>query len=121
MRLSAIQQLFARDIVRLLLFMESKEFSYTFGEALRSKEQAEIYAQQGKGIVNSLHCQKLAMDINLFDNKGTYLTDAKDYAQFGVYWESLTPCNRWGGNFHDKNGKVFADANHFERNERPSI
>lgn len=116
MRMSEIQQFFARDIVRLLLEMEKQGFKYTFGEAMRSPEQAEIYAKSGKGICNSLHCQRLAIDINLFNEKGEFLDKSSDHAPFGKFWESLNPTNRWGGNFKER-----ADGNHYERNDRQSI
>lgn len=111
MRISTIQQSFARDVVRLLLYMESKEFSYTFGEAFRTAEQAEIYAKNGKGIVNSLHCKRLAIDINLFDKNGNYLDSKESHAEFGAFWEKLHPTNRWGGGFKR------VDSCHYERNE----
>lgn len=120
MKLSQVQQLFARDIVMLLKHMEEKGFSYTFGEAFRTAEQAEIYAKEGKGIKNSLHCQRLALDINLFDADGKFLEDADSHRQFGIYWEFLNPVNRWGGNFKKPDGKPFVDANHYERNEKQS-
>jgi hypothetical protein len=115
MRLSQIQQFFSRDIVRLLMFIEKNECSYTFGEAYRTKEQAEIYAANGKGIKNSLHCQRLAMDINIFNQKGDILTTVSEYEPYATYWESLNPKNRAGAFFKDR-----PDADHFERNEKPS-
>jgi len=81
-------------------------------------EQAKINARNGTGIANSLHCKSLAFDINLFDSNGDYLEDAQSHKQFGEFWESLNPANRWGGNFKDKNGKPFPDGNHYERNEK---
>ena len=118
MKLSEMQQLFARDIVVLLKHMEEKGFKYTFAEAYRTPEQAEINARKGTGIINSLHCKRLAFDINLFDADGNYLEDAASHKQFVEFWESLHPANRWGGNFKDKNGKPFPDGNHYERNEK---
>lgn len=114
MKLSEVQQLFSRDIVRLLKHMEDKGFKYTFGEAFRTAEQAELYAKQGKGIKNSLHCQRLALDINLFDADGKFLDSTDAHAEFGTYWESLHPGNRWGGRFPKP------DGNHYERNEKQS-
>jgi hypothetical protein len=115
MRLSELQQLFARDTVKLFEFIHSLNYSFTYGEAMRSIEQAEIYAKEGKGIIDSLHCKRLAIDINIFDEQGNYLDKTESYKTFGTYWESLSPVNRWGGKF------TRADGNHFERNERPSI
>jgi hypothetical protein len=115
MQLSQLQQLFARDVVKLLLFIEEEGFFFTFGETYRTAEQAELYAKQGKGIVNSLHCKRLAIDINVFNEKCEFLTSTKDYEVFGKYWESLHPTNRWGGKFTDKSGKPKPDGNHFER------
>lgn len=104
------QAWFAKDVSLLIKEIFLKGYSCTFGEAYRTPEQAEIYAKQGKGIKNSLHCKRLAIDLNLFSPEGKYLTEAKEYTYFGIYWKSLGKKNRWGGDF--KNG----DANHFERN-----
>lgn len=114
MKLSELQQLFASDVVKLMLFMESKGFKYTFGETYRTQEQAALYAQQGKGIKDSLHCKRLAIDINLFSENGEFLTEAIDHQPFGIYWEKLSPMNRWGGKFKT------CDGNHYERHEKQS-
>lgn len=104
------QQLFVQDIVKLIIYIHSKGYNVSFGEAFRTSEQAAIYAEEGKGIKDSLHCKRLAIDLNLFNPAGLYLTENHLYAPFGEYWESLDPINRWGGNFERK------DGNHFERN-----
>lgn len=110
MTLSQEQQEFARQVALLITYINTTGYKVTFGEALRTPEQAEIYAKQGKGIKDSLHCKSLAIDLNLFDKSGKYLTQTDDYRTFGEYWESLDPKNRWGGRF------TRADGNHFERN-----
>jgi len=105
------QQKFAQDVVTLLSYMLNQGYKFTFGETMRTKEQAELYAKQGKGIKNSLHCKRLAIDINLFDPQGEFLSKSEDHTIFGEYWESLSPVNRWGGRF------TRPDGNHYERNE----
>ncbi len=104
------QAKFAQDIGKLIDYIYASGFSCTLGEAYRTPEQAEIYLKEGKGIKNSQHCKKLAIDIQLFDHNGNYLTDPKDYLQFNLYWESLDVKNRSGRNFPRP------DSNHFERN-----
>jgi len=110
MSLSSNQQQFVLDVAKLISFIYESGYFCTFGEAYRTKEQAMIYAKEGKGIIDSLHCQRLAIDLNIFDNKDNFLTQLKDYEKFGVYWESIDPINRWGGRFSRP------DADHFERN-----
>ena len=114
MKLSELQQLFARDTIKLFQGILDLGYTFTYGEAMRSPEQAAIYAQSGKGIADSLHCKRLAIDINLFKD-GMYLEKTEDYEQVGKLWESICPVNRWGGTF-----KRCADGNHFERNDKPS-
>lgn len=111
MRLSEQQAAFARDVAKLINWIFDNGFAVTLGEAFRTAEQAEIYAKEGKGIKDSLHCKRLAIDLFLFDHEGHYLQDKKDYQEFGVFWESLNPHNRWGGNFSR------VDCVHFERRE----
>ena len=102
------QAIFSQNVALLLKYIASKGFFVTFGEAYRTQEQAKIYASEGKGIPNSLHCKRLAIDLNLIDKNGSYLPDEFSYEPFGIFWETLHTLNRWGGHF--KRG----DANHFE-------
>lgn len=111
MKLWEQQSLFAFNVSKLILFINSHEFHVTFGDAYRAPEMAAIYAKEGKGIVNSLHCKRLAIDLNLFDLNGDYLSNPKYYEQFGIYWKTLHDHNRFGGDFAKK------DANHFEMQE----
>lgn len=108
MVLNECQEAFARNAAKLITFIFNKGYSCTLGEAFRPQETAAIYAKQGKGIVDSLHCKRLAIDLQLFSPDNKYLTVTKDYKIFGEYWESLHPYNRWGGHF------ARGDGNHFE-------
>jgi hypothetical protein len=102
--LSDKQKTFARLVGLLLSDIYASGHGVTFGEAYRSPEEAARLAAAGKGIVNSLHCQRLAIDLNLFRGDD-YVVDPEAYRPFGEHWETLHPLARWGGRF--------ADANHF--------
>lgn len=108
MTLQHKQAIFALNVGKLIIFIYKQGYAVTFGEALRTEEQANIYAQQGKGIVDSLHRKKLAVDLNLFDSSGKYCNDVASFKQFGEYWKTLDPANRFGGDFKR------VDLNHFE-------
>lgn len=83
----------------------SHGYELTFGEAFRTKEQAEWYAKKGKGIKKSKHRERLAVDFNLFTN-GKYQTKTEIYKDLGHQWKCLG--GTWGGDFKRK------DGNHFE-------
>ncbi|NHB87188.1 M15 family metallopeptidase [Photorhabdus tasmaniensis] len=105
MTLSEKQQLFTQLIAQLITWAGDKGYRLTFGEAYRTPAQAAINAQTGAGIANSLHTQRLAVDLNLFIN-GVYQTQTADYLPLGEYWESLG--GTWGGRFKSR-----PDGNHF--------
>lgn len=108
MTLQQKQSIFAQNVARLIMHVQAIGGSCSIGEVFRTPEPAEIYAKEGKGIIDSLHCKKLAIDLHLFSEGGQYLTDIKDYEPFGKYWEGLNPTNRWGGHFKR------VDSVHFE-------
>jgi len=110
MTLRERQFIFALNVAKLIEYIYSQGYTVTFGEAYRTPEMAEIYAKQGKGIKNSLHTKRLAIDLNLFKD-GKYLSDVESHRMFGVYWEKLHPHNRWGGRFR------IGDGNHYEMQE----
>ena len=112
MKLSEIQQEFSMDVVKLLQYISSQGYKFTLGEVFRTPEQAKLNAASGTGILNSLHCQRLAIDINLFKDD-VFLQDTKDHEPFAQFWTSLHPNNRWGGTFKR------IDGNHYERNQTP--
>jgi hypothetical protein len=107
MSLSEKQQQFAILVAKLILWADEQGYAVTFGEAYRTPEQAALNAKKGSGIANSLHTQRLAIDLNLFKN-GRYLSDSEDHKPLGDYWKSLGPECCWGGDF-----KPSADGNHY--------
>ncbi|MDX1902101.1 MAG: M15 family metallopeptidase [Gammaproteobacteria bacterium] len=107
MTLNEKQKKFTLLVARLIHWAYSKGYELTFGEAFRTQEQAALNAKKGIGIRNSLHCQRLAIDLNLFIN-GVYQPDSAKYKPLGEYWKSLDPDCCWGGDF-----KNLKDANHF--------
>lgn len=102
MILRKAQEIFALNIAQLIVAIFKHGFTCTLGEAWRTPKMAEIYAKQGKGIKNSQHCIRLALDINLFKD-GQYLTNSSAHKPFGDIWESMCPNNRWGGRYKDGN------------------
>ncbi len=105
MRLSEKQQQFTLLIARLIIQANEQGMGLTFGEAYRTPEAARQNARQGTGIAASLHCQRLAIDLNLFIN-GEYQTDTGAYRALGEMWEALG--GSWGGRFKNN-----PDGNHF--------
>lgn len=102
MTLSQQQRLFVQLIGKLIAYAYENGFELTWGEAWRTPEQAKIYARQGKGIANSLHTDRLAIDFNLFI-KGVYQTNGDAHKPLGEWWEKQHPLCRWGGRFRDGN------------------
>ena len=113
MSLLSKQATFANNVSLLLAFMFKEGYQVTFGEAYRTPEQAVLDYKHGIGIVDSLHCKRLAIDLMLFKD-GAYLSDTEAYKSFGEYWATLNPLNRWGGTFHDSHGNKKPDGDHFE-------
>lgn len=110
------QSIFAKNVCLLIQFILSQGFLVSFGEAFRTPEQARIDAAKHIGITHSLHCNRLAIDLNIHDKNGKYLTQTKDYEFAGKYWESLYLHNKWGGHFTSGSCKG-ADGNHFEQRD----
>jgi hypothetical protein len=107
MTLGEKQRRFTELVGRLILWAYDEGYELTFGEAFRTPEQAALNAKSGKGISNSLHTQRLAVDLNLFIN-GEYRTKTEDYEPLGEYWESLDPEAAWGGRFSKPDGNHFS-------------
>ena len=107
MTLSEAQRVFAKMVGQLIAWAYANGYELTFGEAWRTPEQAKLNAQSGTGIANSLHCIRLAVDLNLW-KAGVYQTDSEAYKPLGDFWKGLHAQNAWGGDFSSR-----PDGNHF--------
>lgn len=96
------QELFMRLLPRLIDYAHSQGYELRGGELERSRAQAAANAKTGQGIANSLHVERLAIDLHLFRH-GQYLTASDDHRPLGEFWEALHPLCRWGGHFNDGN------------------
>lgn len=101
-----LQRKFPPLVALLIQWIYTQGLEVTFGEAWRTPEQAAWNAAHGKGIVHSLHCDRLAIDLNLFKD-GVYLTDAESYKPLADYWKTLDPDACAGYDFASR------DADHF--------
>lgn len=104
--MSRLQEEFSQSAARLIQKASQLGYGVTFGEAYRTPEQAAINAAKGSGISNSLHTDRLAIDLNLFKD-GVYITDSEGHELLGIWWKSLGPMYRWGGDF------AKPDPNHY--------
>ena len=102
MTLGQKQELFMRLLPRLIDFAHEQGYALRGGELERKPDVAAANAAKGTGIANSLHRDKLAIDLNLFRN-GKWLTRSEDHKPLGEFWEALHPLCRWGGRFGDGN------------------
>ena len=129
MTLRERQVIFSLNISKLTQFIFASGYECTEGESYRTPEQAWLNALPktstivaktplgdlpytlpvgGKGIKKSLHMFRLAKDFNLFKD-GTYLVDVESHRQFGEYWKTLHPDNKWGGDWGDGNHYSMTD------------
>ena len=114
MTLGDKQRLFARLLGEFIVWCYANDYEITFGEATRPPELAQLYASQGRGIANSLHGKRLALDINLFldlsveSDEDIYQNDSEAYRPLGEKWKSMNPLCRWGGDFSKPDGNHFS-------------
>lgn len=102
MTLREKQSLFVLLIGKFIDHAYALGYELTFGETYRTPAQAIAMAKAGKGIRNSLHVNRLAVDFNLFKD-GHYCPYTEQWRPLGEYWESLHELARWGGRFGDGN------------------
>ena len=107
MTLGEKQRLFVSLVAKLITWAYANGYEFTFGDAYRSPEEAILNAASGKGIKNSNHPRRLAIDLNLFIN-GQYRTSSEDYRPLGEYWMKLHPLCCWGGDFSKPDGNHFS-------------
>lgn len=103
-----LQSKFAFNAARFLLWLEAQGYQVGLGEAWRTPEQAQIYADTGKGIANSLHRDRMAIDLIIRRNGQE--VGPEDYKRCGEAWKAFDPLNRWGGDFKRYDGQHFSQT-----------
>lgn len=110
MTLNQYQQAFCALVAHFIIELNRRGYGVTFGEAWRSPTEAAINAKEKTGIRDSLHCERLAVDLNLF-KEGHWLTTKEEYREAGELWEAQSQTDLyklvWGGNFKEP------DSDHF--------
>jgi hypothetical protein len=106
-QLELLQRAFPPLVAALITKLYASGYECSFGEAWRTPQQAAIYAAEGKGIAHSEHCNRLAIDLNLFKD-GVYQTDTAAFAELGAWWKLQHAAARWGGDFTRQDGNHFS-------------
>src|SRR5512139_602794 len=102
MMLREKQSKFARMVADLIIKAEELGFEVTLGDAYRDPRlHGGIGVRMGYGHPKSCHKLRLAIDLNLFNKGGTFLTTTEDHRELGEWWESQG--GTWGGRFNDAN------------------
>lgn len=111
MKLSEKQMKFTVMVGKLIAYATELNIGLTMGHAWRDTETQKKLFEQGRSkTMKSKHLDKLAIDLNVFIDKGNgrvWSTKTEDYQTLGEYWKHLG--GRWGGDFIG-----FTDAGHFE-------
>lgn len=101
MTLGQKQRKFTLMVAQLIQWAYEKGYELTLGDAYRDpRVHGEVGAKKSYSSANSLHKDRLAIDLNLFKNQD-YLKSTEDYLPLGEYWESIG--GAWGGRFNDGN------------------
>jgi hypothetical protein len=107
MSLNSKQWEFSQSMAALIQHAKALGYEVVMGETYRTPAQAQADAASGAGIAHSLHCDSLAVDLNLFLD-GKYITDSTGHADLGAWWKALGSDYRWGGDFSTRK-----DYNHY--------
>lgn len=111
MSLNTKQAAFTYKIASLIVWANDQGYDLIGAELFRTPEQAALYAKQGKGIKNSVHRKKLALDMFLLKD-GKISWDPEDYRPIGEKWKTMHDDARWGGDFPGRDAVHFS----FEHN-----
>lgn len=82
-------------VALLIQFAYEQGYQFTFGDA---------WATEGHR-PNSLHYQRLAVDLNLF-REGKFLSQTQDHQPLGEFWESIG--GSWGGKGNRNDGNHYS-------------
>lgn len=100
------QRRFSLMVSKLIAKAYAMGYEVTLGDAYRDPRVfGEIGKRKGYGRASSLHKQRLAIDLNLFqkgaNGRMRYLTSTEAHRPLGEWWEAQG--GSWGGRFNDGN------------------
>lgn len=107
------QELFARLWMTFLIWFHSHvNWRMRLGEGFVGQTDAADGDYDGPHMQGGAHYNKIGQDFDFFillpDGTRKHLTTwASEWGECGIYWKSLHPLARWGGDFKSK------DYNHF--------
>ena len=108
MTLGQKQRLFTKLVSHLIEHAYKIGYELTLGDAYRDpRVHGDVGVKKSYSSANSVHKQRLAIDLNLFKN-GQYLTTTEAHKELGEFWESLHPDCRWGGRFSTPDGNHYS-------------
>lgn len=121
MTLGEMQREFSLCVAHLIYYIYSRGYAVSFGDAYRDPRAFGVqgdkpYILNGidkvrvYGEKNSAHKNRLAIDLNLFDKNGAYLSSTEAHKEFGEHWKSLHFAAKWGGDFAHKDGNHYSFA-----------
>ena len=116
MSLSDKQASFLYDVAMLILWCDDQKIKVTGGELLRTQYQQDKYLADGlTKAKHSQHQDRLAIDLNFYDEDGWIGNRPKDeimefMGDIADFWKGLSDDNRWGGDF-----TTIFDPFHFEK------
>ena len=111
------QHAFSADLSALLAHIHTLGFNVSLGEAARTAFQQAQYRATGASKVRvSQHQLRLAIDLYIW--RELTRIPIEDLRPIGLWWESRSPANRWGGSWRGQlrtGPGAFIDNDHFER------
>lgn len=108
MTLGQKQRLFAKLVAQLIQHAYAQGYELTLGDAYRDpRVHGDVGVKKSYSSANSVHKQRLAIDLNLFKD-GQYLTTTEAHKPLGQFWKSLHPLCHWGGDFSTPDGNHYS-------------
>lgn len=108
MTLGQKQRKFARLVGLLIGKAYELGYEITLGDAFRDpRVHGHVGVKKSYSTANSVHKDKLAIDLNLFKD-GVYLTTTEAHRELGEWWEKQDPMCSWGGRFSRPDGNHYS-------------
>lgn len=110
------QVIFTNSVAALINFASKRGLELTMGDGnidptrrvrVYSLNENVVSGRDLNHLENGSHYKRLAQDFNLFVDGVWKTSDCPEWQILGLFWKSLHPLARWGGDFSS------VDLNHF--------